>query len=80
MPGVCCTVAEQVEALRRVAGDRAVALIRRSTDPLIARIVGGWPHRFDPQRARALGFAAESSFDEIIRIHIEDELGGKIAA
>lgn len=80
MPGVCCTVAEQIEALRRVAGDRAVALIRRSTDPLIARIVGGWPHRFDPQRALALGFAAESSFDEIVRIHIEDELGGKIAA
>lgn len=80
MPGVCCTVAEQIEALRRVAGDRAVALIRRETDPLIARIVAGWPHRFDPQRALALGFAAESSFDEIIRLHIEDELGGKVEA
>ena len=79
MPGVCCTVAEQIEALRRVAGDKAVALIRRTPDPLVARIVGGWPHRFDPKRAIALGFAAESSFDEIIRIHIEDELGGKIA-
>lgn len=79
MPGVCCTVAEQIEALRRVAGDRAVALIRRAADPLVARIVGGWPHRFDPRRALALGFTAESSFDDIIRIHIEDELGGKIA-
>ncbi|MEZ5889901.1 MAG: SDR family oxidoreductase [Xanthobacteraceae bacterium] len=79
MPGVCCTVAEQIEALRRIAGDKAVALIRRATDPLIARIVGGWPRRFDPRRALALGFAAESSFDDIIRIHIEDELGGTIA-
>ena len=79
MPGVCCTVAEQIEALRRVAGDKAVALIRRAADPLVARIVGGWPHRFDPRRALALGFTAESSFDDIIRIHIEDELGGKIA-
>jgi nucleoside-diphosphate-sugar epimerase len=79
MPGVCCTVAEQIEALRRIAGDKAVALIRRAADPLIARIVGGWPHRFDPRRALALGFTAESSFDDIIRIHIEDELGGKIA-
>ncbi|MGA8991224.1 MAG: NAD-dependent epimerase, partial [Rhodoplanes sp.] len=61
------------------AGDRAVALIRRAADPLVARIVGGWPHRFDPRRALALGFTAESSFDDIIRIHIEDELGGKIA-
>jgi nucleoside-diphosphate-sugar epimerase len=78
MPGVCCTIAEQIEALRRVAGDRAVALIRRETDPMIARIVGGWPHRFDPQRALTLGFTAESSFDQIIRIHIEDELGGSV--
>ena len=79
MPGVCCTVAEQIDALRRIAGDKAVALIRRAADPLVARIVGGWPHRFDPRRALALGFTAESSFDDIIRIHTKDELGGKIA-
>ncbi|HTV28714.1 MAG TPA: D-erythronate dehydrogenase [Xanthobacteraceae bacterium] len=79
MPGVSCTVAEQIAALRRIAGDEVVARIRRKPDPLVARIVDGWPRRFDPQRALALGFKAESSFDEIIRVHIEDELGGKIA-
>jgi UDP-glucose 4-epimerase len=30
----------------------------------------------DFTRAARLGFTAESSFDEIIQIHIEDELGG----
>lgn len=80
MPGVCCTVAEQIAALRRIAGDRAVARIRRAPDPLITRIVAGWPSRFDARRALALGFKAETSFDEIIRAHIEDELGGKIAS
>jgi nucleoside-diphosphate-sugar epimerase len=80
MPGVCCTVAEQIEALRRVAGDKVAARIRRVPDPLIVRIVAGWPQRFDPKRALALGFRAESSFDEIIRVHIEEDLGGKIAA
>jgi nucleoside-diphosphate-sugar epimerase len=80
MPGVCCTVAEQIAALRRIAGDKVVARIRREPDPLVARIVAGWPSRFDPRRALALGFVAESSFDEIIRVHIEDDLGGKIAA
>jgi hypothetical protein len=45
----------------------------------VARIVAGWPSRFDPRRALALGFKAEASFDDIIRVHIEDELGGKIA-
>jgi nucleoside-diphosphate-sugar epimerase len=80
MPGVCCTVGEQIEALRRIAGEAAVRRIRRAPDELVARIVAGWPHRFDARRALALGFKPENTFDEIIRIHIEEDLGGKIAA
>jgi len=79
MPGVCCTVAEQIASLRRIAGDKVAARIRRAPDPLVQRIVAGWPSRFDPRRALALGFKAETSFDEIIRAHIDDELGGRIA-
>jgi nucleoside-diphosphate-sugar epimerase len=79
MPGVCCTVAEQITALRRIAGDKVAARIRRAPDPLVARIVAGWPSRFDPRRALALGFEGEASFDEIIRVHIDDELDGRIA-
>jgi nucleoside-diphosphate-sugar epimerase len=80
MPGLAVTVAEQIAALRRIAGERAVARITRKPDPVIMKIVAGWPRNFDPQRALALGFAAESSFDDIIRVHIEDELGGKLPA
>ena len=80
MPGVCCTVAEQIESLRRIAGDKVAARIRRAPDELVARIVAGWPHRFDARRALALGFRPEKTFDEIIRIHIDEDLGGKIAA
>ncbi len=76
LPGLSATVAEQIEALRRAAGDKAVALIRREPDPSVMAIVGGWARAFDPARAAALGFVAESSFDEIIRIHVEDELHG----
>jgi len=79
MPGLAATVAEQIEALRRVAGDKAVALIRREPDETIGKIVAGWPRRFDAKRAEALGFQAEKTFDEIIRVHVEDELGGKVA-
>jgi len=78
MPGVSCTVAEQIAALRRIAGDEVAARIRREPDPLVIRIVDGWPHRFDAARARALGFVAERSFADIIRIHIADQLGGVI--
>ncbi len=80
MPGVGCTVAEQIAALRRIAGDKVAARIRRQPDPLVVRMVAGWPQRFEPRRALALGFRVEASFDEIIRVHIEDELGGRIAA
>jgi len=78
MPGLSTTVGEQIEALRRIAGEKAVTLIRREPDPVIQTIVAGWPRNFDARRATALGFKAESSFEEIVRIHIEDELGGSL--
>ena len=79
MPGVSVTVGEQIEALRKAAGDAAVKRIREEPDPVIEKIVDGWPRNFDPRRALSLGFKADSSFEEIIRIHVEDELGGRIA-
>lgn len=78
MPGLSATVGEQIEALRRVAGEQAVKLIRHEPDEMIMRICAGWAPGFEATRARALGFTAESSFDEIIKVHIEDELGGKL--
>jgi nucleoside-diphosphate-sugar epimerase len=80
MPGVAVTVGEQIEALERIAGAKAVNLIREEPDDTIWAIVKGWPTRFEARRSRELGFAAETSFDDIIRVHIEDELDGKIAS
>jgi nucleoside-diphosphate-sugar epimerase len=73
MPGVAATVGQQIEALRKVAGEKAARLIRREPDPTIQRIVSGWPQNFDARRALALGFRADDSFEQIIRIHLEDE-------
>lgn len=78
LPGVAATVGEEIEALRRAGGDRAVALIEERRDPAIERIVAGWPTRFEARRGRELGFEAEGSFDEILQAHIEDELGGRV--
>ncbi|MEX0338771.1 MAG: D-erythronate dehydrogenase [Arenibacterium sp.] len=74
MPGVSVTVAEQIEALRDVAGGNVVSLIRHVPDPAIDRIVSNWPRVFDAARAHELGFRAESDFRDIIRTYIEEDL------
>ena len=79
MPGLSVTVGEQIAALRNVAGEKVVARIKHVPDPTIIKIVEGWPMNFDTKRARSLGFTSEATFEEIIRVHIEDELQGKIA-
>jgi D-erythronate 2-dehydrogenase len=73
MPGLSATVGEMIESLGRCAGAERVKLIKRQPDPVIMRIVEGWARKLDASRALSLGFAAETSFDAIIRAYIEDE-------
>jgi len=73
LPGVSATVGEMIEALRRVGGDGAVQFIREKPDPLVQNVVMGWPQSFNPKAAIKLGFVAETSFDEIIRVYLEDD-------
>jgi nucleoside-diphosphate-sugar epimerase len=75
MPGLSATVGEELAALKKAAGDKAIKLVRRESDPTIMRIVAGWPSNFDARRAVELGFRADADFDAIVRAHIEDELG-----
>ncbi|MEO0486751.1 MAG: D-erythronate dehydrogenase [Pseudomonadota bacterium] len=74
LPGVSVTVAEQIEALRAVAGNDAVKRIKPEIDEAVMAIVSGWPERFAPDRALALGFRAETTFEEIIETYIADDL------
>lgn len=74
LPGLSCTVEEQIESLRRIAGQKAVDLIKVEHNPAIIKIVGGWPRNFQPTRAISLGFKAETSFDEIIQTYIAEDL------
>jgi hypothetical protein len=68
------------DGLDRVAGKGPLSRIRWQPDPYIQKIVAGWPYRFDPARAKAMGFGADASIDEIIQAHIDDQLGGTFAA
>ena len=75
LPGVSVTVGEQIEALRKVAGDEAVALIRHQPDPAVEAIISTWPKAFDTRRALDLGFAGDASIDAIITAYLEDHAG-----
>jgi nucleoside-diphosphate-sugar epimerase len=77
LPGVAVSVADQIDALRRAAGDKTAALIHDEPDAAVWAIVQTWPRRFAATRARALGFAAETSFDDIITAYIEDDLSNR---
>jgi nucleoside-diphosphate-sugar epimerase len=73
MPGVDCTVADQIAALERRAGSEAVALIDRVPDPGIAAIINSWPRAFAPDAAQRLGFVAETTVDELIDVYLKDD-------
>jgi nucleoside-diphosphate-sugar epimerase len=75
MPGVSATVGEEIEALRKAAGEDAVKLIKRTDDPFIAKIVLGWAGRYAAELATQAGFTAEKNFDEIIKVYQQDEMG-----
>lgn len=74
LPGVSCTVEEQIEALRDIAGNDVVALIQPEPNEAIMKIVEGWPRDFAPERALALGFTAETDFHQIVQTYIDDDL------
>lgn len=63
-----------MEALERVVGSDALRLIKHEPDATIKSIVANWPESFDAQRALALGFVAENTFDEIIQVYLDDEM------
>ena len=74
LPGFSVAVGEIVAAVRRVGGEQAYTRIRWEPDPLIQRIVSGWPQALAARRATALGFTADNGIDEVVQSFIEDDL------
>ena len=74
LPGFSVAVGEMTAAVRRAGGSEAYARISWEPDPLIQRIVSGWPPALATPRASALGFTADSGIDEVVQAFIEDNL------
>ena len=76
LPGFAVSIGEVETALAKVAGQHVADRITWQPDDHIQKIVSGWMPNFDAKRAKTLGFEADANIEEIIRAHIEDELGG----
>jgi D-erythronate 2-dehydrogenase len=74
LPSLDVTVGDMAEAVKRVAGNDAYKKIVWKQDPLIQKIVDGWPARLDSKRARGMGLTDDGSMDAIIQAFIEDDL------
>jgi nucleoside-diphosphate-sugar epimerase len=72
LPSTSATVAELMEALDRVAGDRPLGKRTVEPDPFIQAIVKNWPRAAGAERALALGLPHDNSLDDIVRAYIAD--------
>jgi len=72
LPALSTTVGEMAQALQRVAGPAATALLDWQADERIAAIVGAWPSRFHAARAQALGLQADAAVDELIHEYLRE--------
>lgn len=70
LPALTVTVGEMLQALEEVAGKEVASLVTLEPDPAIAKIVGGWPARFDCQRTHRFGLKADTSYQAIIEQYI----------
>lgn len=73
LPGITVSLAEMIEALARVAGEKVARRVQWKPDARIQAIVRTWPVRFETPRALALGFRADPDIATVIRDYIADE-------
>ncbi|XP_026755864.1 D-erythronate dehydrogenase-like [Galleria mellonella] len=74
LPGFAVSVDEQLRALKEVAGEKAVALVRFERDERICHMVESLPIKFDNSRALSLGFVVDTNFADVLKAYIRNEL------
>jgi nucleoside-diphosphate-sugar epimerase len=73
LPGITASVAQMLEALKKVAGAKVAERVTYEPDARIQAIVKTWPANFRTPRALAMGFKADPDVESIIRNYIADE-------
>ncbi|MBV5333862.1 NAD-dependent epimerase, partial [bacterium] len=66
-------VKAMIDALRKIAGDKVADRVEWKPEARIQAIVKTWPSRFSTERARKLGFVADTSVENIIGDYIKEQ-------
>lgn len=72
LPAMRTTVGEMAQALERVAGPAATALLDWTPDEAIQKLVKTWPGNIASARANRLGLQPDPDFETIIRDYIRE--------
>lgn len=74
LPGRTDTIGEMIDAMTRVAGPAAEALITWEPDAAVEKIALGWRGHMMHGKALKLGFQADVSFEDSVRWFLEDDI------
>lgn len=75
LPALRTSVGEMADALERVGGKAATALLDWTADPAVQRLVKTWPGNVASERAKALGLEPDKDFESVVREYIRENPG-----
>ena len=75
LPALTTSVGEMADALERVGGKAASALLDWTPDPAVQKLVKTWPGNVASTRARKLGLQSDKDFESVVRDYIRENPG-----
>jgi nucleoside-diphosphate-sugar epimerase len=75
LPSMRTSVGEMADALERVGGKAACALLDWTPDAAVRKLVKTWPGNIASARAQALGLQPDKDFESVVREYIRENPG-----
>ncbi|WP_298930009.1 D-erythronate dehydrogenase [uncultured Ramlibacter sp.] len=72
LPSFRTTVGAMAQALQKIGGREAAALLDWTPDPAIEKLVSSWPGNLSWERARGLGLQSDADFEAVIRDYVRE--------
>ncbi len=74
LPAITYSIDEIVKAMEKIARPEPVSRTDWVPDPMIQKIVATWPGTVGWEKAKRLGFKADTNIDEIIKAFIDADM------